>query len=179
MNPKTDTATVLLPGSELLRDFGTPDYLDCYEASMPGANDPEATAKAVFRLPAWVKGLLQLRNLLVKPLGLKTGPAESEARTDGLPFRMLYRTGAEIVMGETDRHLDFRVSVLIRRPGAPDARVFASTAVRFHNALGRVYFFLIRPFHGLILRTLLKQAAGKTGASADPVTAATDRSFKH
>jgi hypothetical protein len=36
--------------------------------------------------------------------------------------------------------------------------VSAITVVRFHNRLGRVYLFAIRPFHALIVKTLLRGA---------------------
>ena len=34
-----------------------------------------------------------------------------------------------------------------------------TTVVKYHNLLGKVYFFFIRPFHALICKWLLKRAA--------------------
>ncbi|MDR1652533.1 MAG: DUF2867 domain-containing protein [Prevotellaceae bacterium] len=31
------------------------------------------------------------------------------------------------------------------------------TVVHFHNALGKVYFFVIRPFHKIIVKAMIKR----------------------
>lgn len=63
----------------------------------------------------------------------------------------------ELLLGENDRHLDFRVSVLL---SADDVQqwVTVSTVVCVHNAWGRAYFALVRPFHQLIVPTLIRHA---------------------
>ena len=38
-----------------------------------------------------------------------------------------------------------------------------TTVVKYHNSLGKVYFFFIRPFHALICKWLLKRAARNWG----------------
>ena len=35
----------------------------------------------------------------------------------------------------------------------------AFTVVKFNNRLGRLYFFFIRPFHKVIIRSMLKRVA--------------------
>ena len=34
-----------------------------------------------------------------------------------------------------------------------------TTVVKFNNRLGRLYFFFIRPFHKVIIRSMLKRVA--------------------
>lgn len=55
----------------------------------------------------------------------------------------------EIVLGDNDRHLDLRVSLLVER-GGRDGRektLSVTTAVRLNDRLGRCYFCFIKPFH--------------------------------
>jgi hypothetical protein len=63
----------------------------------------------------------------------------------------------ELLLGEDDRHLDFRVSVLLRDEGEAQWAT-VTTVVRFHNALGRAYFAVVRPFHQLIVPALMRRA---------------------
>ena len=68
---------------------------------------------------------------------------------------------SEIVLGEDDKHLDFRLSLLCSPASAqsPQRRLILSTAVHCHNRLGRFYITLIAPFHRRIVRACLRQAA--------------------
>lgn len=104
--------------------------------------------------PAWADRLMRLRDQLVRPLGLKTAPPWAEHLPEppyrigqvlGI-FRILGLSAEEVVMGEDDRHLDFRVSLLV------DGKyLYVSTLVRPHNWLGRGYLTLVLPFHHLIV----------------------------
>ena len=53
-----------------------------------------------------------------------------------------------------DKHLDAYISVRI--DGSKS--VYVNTLVKYNNRLGKVYFFVIRPFHGLVIRSSLKRA---------------------
>jgi hypothetical protein len=35
--------------------------------------------------------------------------------------------------------------------------VFLTTVVRYNNVGGKIYFAVIRPFHGIIVRTMLRK----------------------
>ena len=69
-------------------------------------------------------------------------------------FRAFARSGEEILIGADDRHLDFRASMLVRRDASRSSAVL-TTVVHF-NSLGRPYFFVVRPFHRLIVTSLLR-----------------------
>ncbi|WP_084297724.1 DUF2867 domain-containing protein [Sporolactobacillus laevolacticus] len=64
-------------------------------------------------------------------------------------------TSHEILLGEDDRHLDFRVSILMDEVHELKY-VTISTVVFFHNRLGRLYFFVIERFHKAIVSAMLK-----------------------
>ncbi|MGG7565869.1 DUF2867 domain-containing protein [Rhodovulum sp. DZ06] len=127
------------------------DFLDCWEAAPA---DPSADAAALARavmegMPNWVRRLLDLRDSIVAPLGLKT--ARDLAAETGGPerigfMRVMERRPDRIVLGEDDSHLDFRVAVT-----RADGRALMGTWVRPKNRLGRLYLPLVLPFHDLIV----------------------------
>jgi hypothetical protein len=176
--------------SALAPDYGGAHLADAFAIVLPAgdaatAGDVDALtlARAVLaEPPRWMRALLALRDALVRPFGLKTTAAMREqlARSGVAHvdiFRLLSATPQEVVFGERDRHLDFKLSILLRpaeggeAPDAPDARTLAApppssarrelvatTVVQCHNRLGRVYLALILPGHVLVVRALLKEA---------------------
>lgn len=118
--------------------------------------------------PPWVGLLIRWRNRLVAPFGLKTGIAPEPAQAArpfavgqrlGL-FRLLHLGPYEAVLGEDDRHLDFRVVLL-----AHDGGLWCCTLVRTRNAFGRSYLALIKPWHNLIAGSMLRRMARQLAAS--------------
>jgi hypothetical protein len=65
------------------------------------------------------------------------------------------RSDDEILFGGEDKHLDFRASLLVQRDAAQSSAVL-STVVHYNNWFGRFYFFFVRPFHRLIVASLLR-----------------------
>ena len=114
-------------------------------------------------MPGWVNGLLWLRNSLVSPLGLKTGadlpPATPHPGSGDYVsfFRIEELSSNEAILGEDDRHLDFRVSVL--KTAGPQPLAAISTWVHPHNLGGRLYLLGVLPFHKLIVRRMLANVA--------------------
>lgn len=75
-------------------------------------------------------------------------------------FEVLARSTDEIVLGDNDRHLDLRVSLLVER-GGRDGRektLSVTTAVRLNDRLGRCYFCFIKPFHRMIVPAVVKRS---------------------
>lgn len=141
---RTDT----LPCGSTLWSLHRPgDFLDCY--SVASDLSPRAAAAQGLALPGWARGLLGLRNALVRPFGLKTGAP------DGPIFPTCHESETEIILGIDDRHLNFRIG-LIRQ----DGRIYMSTWVRPHNLWGRAYLRLVMPFHVLISRGAIARMAG-------------------
>jgi hypothetical protein len=112
---------------------------------------------------------MTVRDVLVAGFGLKTAKhlkslgAESRASRVGI-FKIYSRSETEIVLGEDDKHLDFRISVLCSNQAALSGkrRLVLSTVVHCHNRLGRMYILLIAPFHRLVVQSSLRRAA-RTG----------------
>jgi hypothetical protein len=63
-----------------------------------------------------------------------------------------------MVVGEDDRHLDFRAAILQRTDAAGGRELVVVTVVHCHNRLGRTYLAVIAPFHRTILRANLERA---------------------
>jgi hypothetical protein len=136
-------------------------FIDAYRVELDGsAFDAREAAHRMFSCsPRWIEALLRLRNLIVVPLGLKTSGA-GEPATFGMIgiFPVVSETPGRLVAGFNDSHLDFRVIVDVA-PTGTGQRITATTLVRTHNWLGRLYLAIILPFHRLIVRTMLRQVA--------------------
>ena len=149
------TESVLAPG------LATYDYADSYSLDLSrDISVDEAVNAFCGPLPTAVRILMSTRDFVAGRLGLKTsrGYAAGDPSAPvvcrpgdrmGL-FLVMGRHEREIVLGEDDSHLDFRVSVLVR-----PRSVVVSTVVTYNNRLGRIYFAAVKPFHRWIVsRTL-------------------------
>ncbi len=155
--------TDLPPASRLSSSFGRADFADAFSADLPEAasGDAEALARHVFeRQPEWIATLMSIRDSFVRPFGLKRTAELGDGGGDRISiFRVFERYKHEIILGEDDRHLDFRVSVLLQpaSDGRP-RRLIVTTLVFYNRLLGRAYIALIAPFHRLVVRKSLDQA---------------------
>jgi hypothetical protein len=125
------------------------DFCDAYDLVIDGAGPDDALAAVRCLLDSGSGHLvLRARDLLVGTVGLE--PAVTGA--DEL-FPVLVDTPHFAVVGLDDSHLDFRILVSLER-----GRVRCATLVRRHNALGRAYFAVVRPFHQRLVPFLLLRA---------------------
>lgn len=168
-----------LPSASLLH---TPDqrqdYVDGYSSAIeltPGQTlTIEDIAKAFFTSgPEWVENLFALRNRIVGRFGLKTGDASNNRQLllgnftcdvgDKLGlFKVFAKNEQEVILGEDDKHLNFRVSLFIDEANNQrDKVLIISTVVTFHNWLGRLYFMPVKQFHRLIVPAMLKGVVKK------------------
>ncbi len=147
------------------------DYTDSYRGSLSRSNKiitQNDIGKAFFlSAPKWVGTLMTLRNKIVSIFGLKTGnnlKHEDILKNDfdlqkgksiGI-FKIYDKNDNEIVMGEDDSHLNFRVSLLLE-PKKMEKTLTISTAVVFNNWLGKLYFLPVKPFHKIIVKSMLKR----------------------
>lgn len=124
------------------------DFCDSYMIKINTNASIEEINKAIFTLPKWILSLLKLRYyLFVKPFGLATGEHE---------IPVISKNEDEIIVGEDDKHLYFRISTLKKGNGV-EKEIFLTTVVKFHNIWGRLYFLPVGQFHKLVCRSLLKK----------------------
>lgn len=112
--------------------------------------------------PAWVAFLMNMRNRIAAKLGLKhlgrfqdVTPGHYQAGDRIGIFTLVSNSEREIVLEDQDQHLDVRVSFLIDVKGET-ATVHATTVVRVHNRLGRLYMWVVTPIHKRIVPSSLK-----------------------
>ena len=140
------------------------DLLDSFSVMLPEQHDGSIRdiGHAVFgEAEPWVKALLSVRDRIVAWFGLRTSSEMRSAQSDRDHiefFEILAEDATEIVLGEDDTHLSFRMSLLIQHKEDVGRRLIATTVVRCHNPLGSFYLAAIRPFHRLVIRSRLRRA---------------------
>jgi hypothetical protein len=149
--------------SIILKNFGKVDYQDTYRIDIEANGTVDHITTGIFKTPKWVDNLMKLRDYLVRGFGLKTG-GKKDANIDAfypigskaVYFTVSDRNDSEIVMAESDKHLNFRTSVMTDRSEAGTV-LYISTIVYFNNFFGRLYFLPVKPFHRIIVKSLLKR----------------------
>jgi len=149
--------------------YESTNLADAFSIQLPfGASaDPDALWRfLVAQQPSWIGWLTNLRDAIVACFGLKTAKQlatlSSDANADRIGiFRVYGKSETEIVLGEDDKHLDFRLSVLRTPDLSPTlgGQLTVSTVVHCHNLLGRAYILVIAPFHRLVVKASLRRAA--------------------
>jgi hypothetical protein len=134
--------------------------------------------------PRGVSRLMAIRNVLVKPLGLRTSPLGCPVssllspRADSL-FANQYPvldqsvnaedTRAQVVLGANDKHLSFRSCVGVEIKGPQHVEFTLGTRVACKNLFGKFYMAVIDQVHQrYITPTMLRLAADYAIAQAAP-----------
>lgn len=157
--PAGSQASLRLPGAW---------YSDCYQVAVPPGDAPalELYLHVARQTPGWVNRLMAARNRLVKLAGLKdlghlgaldaARPAAAYRVGDRVGiFTLLYLSHDEVLLGDSDKHLDVVLSVC----KAPRGMLSVTTVVHVHNLLGRLYMLPVTPLHKIIVRAMLKRTA--------------------
>lgn len=163
------TPVSLPPESAVTRAYASTNLADAYSIELPPgtSTNPELLARFIFSHQApWVGTLMAVRDAVVGRVGLKTARQltllDAQSKTGRLGIFKIYGTSpTEVVFGEDDKHLDFRLSVLCSsQPLSGGKRhLTLSTVVHCHNRLGRLYILVIAPFHRLVVQSSLRRAA--------------------
>ena len=170
---------VSFPRNSMIREsFPVIDYSDCFRSKLNTDFDlklEHCIQSFLFNQPKWSVALMKLRNLVVKPFGLKTGTDRdinyvpvviNLAKGDKIAFfEVIASFDDEVLLYITDKHLDACLSVMLKKTDhltcLPNAKneyeVFITTGVKFKNAFGHLYFFFIKPFHTLLMRNMISR----------------------
>ncbi|MDH6218908.1 DUF2867 domain-containing protein [Streptomyces pseudovenezuelae] len=147
-------------------DLGRYDHVDAVSVDLPAGTDAVGFTRLVLTsTPRWASRLLAVRDRAVAPFGLKTRERVRSAdvriepgRKVG-PFRLLTVAADEVLCGDDDKHLAFRVSFALRPVSyGTGLEGVCTTVVRFERPVGRLYFRAIEPFHHLIVRAMVGRA---------------------
>ena len=162
--------------SSLVGNYFPADYSDVYTCEVYAEKEviPDDIMVSFWvDFPAWVNMLFKLRNFMVKFVGLKSSEngdlkeLEKCIRT-GKPYGLFSvpaKNCNETVLLLTDKHLNAYISVYVESK-EEHKTISVITLVHFKNKLGRIYFFVIRPFHGLVVKSMLKRTVNKVVHSA-------------
>ncbi len=160
------------------------NYEDTFMIALKNINFKGLNASAVLELllegflmnaPQSVSRLMMFRNLLVKPLGLRTSPL-------GCPVSSLLSNDisnvfakkypvwdqkieddgsiAQVILGADDKHLMFRSCVGVEVVDQFHIKITLGTRVHCKNMFGRLYMYVIDYFHRhYITPTILRRAS--------------------
>lgn len=160
--PQADSAIrELIPGSYFHDSWSI-------EAAEPNLDPLSQFLRVAKSTPRWVDEAMKLRNRIVSLFGIKDLGSLSEVSalkqvSDYRPgdrvgiFTLISTSESEVLLGDSDRHLEVVVSVH-RRPTEQITQtlVTVTTVVKVHNWLGRLYMVPVRPAHRVIARTLVR-----------------------
>lgn len=147
------------------------DFEDCFTTTFQTDDflDLETTVYKCFSALSggWIDALFKLRNVLVKPFKLKTPPDDNSIKLTYekiVPggkvafFDVLDISPTEVLMYIKDSHLNAYLSIDLIQNGKIKT-LAASTTVEFNNTIGKVYLAVIKPFHKLLIKTMLRKVA--------------------
>ena len=156
------SATEVTPPADASTALPSADFCDAYATTVPkGPLSADDIARRAFSvMPGWIAPLLRVRNLVVKPFGLKPGPDTTLPAERQIGFFPLVSSQPNrVVLGVDDTHLDFRIVIDVTNLTHDKSEVTATTLVKRHNLLGRVYLAVVMPFHKRIVPAMLNRLA--------------------
>lgn len=172
--------------SILLRDLmvARAHHRDSFELVLDDPRFGEMNAAACLEMllegflnnaPEGVSRLMGIRNMLVKPLGLRTSPlgcpvssllSNDRSRLFADRFPVLDQAidqdvdKAQVLLGVDDKHLAFRSVVAVDKISAQRVKLTLGTAVTCNNAFGHLYMAAISLVHRrYISPTMLRRSA--------------------
>jgi hypothetical protein len=118
--------------------------------------------------PGWMRSLYAVRTVFAKLLRLNTAdmPPSGEIRPedvsftagDPLSFFKVIR-GEEhryLLLGVNDNHLTAYLAIIVADDTAPVREYKVVTLVHYRRGAGRLYFGAIRPFHHIVVRSMIR-----------------------
>ncbi|MGE4433974.1 MAG: DUF2867 domain-containing protein [Bacteroidales bacterium] len=132
--------------------------------------------------PKWADRLMLIRDKVVGVFGLKT--SEQLTAEANCPdnykfqvgeqldiFKVYAKTENELVLGDDDKHLNFRVSLLLDCNNADieKKRIRITTTVEYKNIFGRIYFLPVKPIHQIIVKKTLENMIKKIESGTNTI----------
>lgn len=147
------------------------DFSDAYQTVLvnPEMSVQQACAAVFGYSPLWVKYLMHLRGLIASIAGLKheaNGLSTNNTSFNESNYQVGKRLGLftiqslntnELIMGDDDKHLNFRISVY-KSVQNDVSMMTVSTVVEIHNWFGKAYMFIVKPFHKYIAKSMVQKA---------------------
>lgn len=155
--------------STISKELSGAYYFDCYSfhTEQPSRKALQIWLDHAAKMPKWVNFLMACRNKIVSVMGLKNighlGDIDSNKPLGEYKvgdrigiFTLLFLSDNEIILGDSDKHLDVKVSVF--KESIESELISMSTVVRVHNFSGKLYMLFIKPMHKLIVPSSIIRA---------------------
>jgi len=179
--------TTIIPAmSKLKFDEKSFHYIDSYMGQYL-TNSHDYTITDIGELffnsgPKWADFLMSIRDKIVGLFGLKTASTISEEERNHVVlkfeegeqlniFKLYSKSESELIMGDDDKHLNFRVSLLLDSTDVDSKKkkILITTVVTYRNWLGKIYFIPVKPFHTLIVKETMKRMIHKIESDTIPL----------
>ena len=150
--PTTTGVKNALPKIDFTDTFSTTNHIDSLDI----------IANKIFGSePVWITFLFKIRNFVMKLFGFKTEIPTNIDTTFNIGsfvgfFEIYSIQQNEIVLGADDKHLKFRVSIYNSEEENYNIKV--TTLVEYLNTFGKIYMTVIKPFHLLVVKAMVKNA---------------------
>ena len=137
------------------------DFVDTFSTTNHTNNIEEITKIVFTTTPKWIESLFVFRNKIAGWFGLKTEMPNDYNETfkvgGYLKFFKIYSiSNTEVILGADDSHLNFRALITDDKSASYNIKVI--TLVEYNNFKGKMYMSVIKPFHRLIVRRMVKYA---------------------
>lgn len=137
------------------------DFVDTFTTTNHTNNIEEITKLVFTTTPKWIKSLFVFRNKIAGWFGLKTEMPNDYNETFKVGgylkfFRIYSISDTEVILGADDSHLNFRALISDDKSDSYNIKVI--TLVEYNNFKGKMYMSVIKPFHRLIVRRMVKNA---------------------
>lgn len=148
----TDSQKNLLPKIDFADTFSTTNHIETIE---------EITNLVFNTSPKWINSLFVLRNKIVGLFGIKTEIPDDfneKFKIGGYVkfFKIFSISDDEVILGADDSHLNFRA--LVKNDKSDSNNIKVITLVEYNNLKGKIYMGIIKPFHRLIVKRMVKNA---------------------
>jgi|SRR5690554_592392 len=169
-----EISEVEIPDNYLISQYnGKIDYKDNFQLKtdmLKNVPKPKDCLVAFFKSfsPLITKSII-VREIIAKKIGLKIAKELSNRqrskRIDEFEgsigesialFEVLDKNDIELLTGQTDKHLDFKLSFVSYKEDRYNI-IELVTTVKTHNLLGKIYFLFVKPFHRYFMKRLLRK----------------------
>jgi len=147
--------------SEMIELLNKIHFTDTFSTTNHRDNIKDITNLIFNTSPKWLELLFKLRNNLVKIIGLKTDIPKDYNETFKVGgyvkfFKIYSISNRQVVLGVDDSHLNFRA--IIENNISKNYNIKVTTLVQFNNKKGNIYMNIIKPFHRLVVKKMVKNA---------------------
>jgi len=136
--------------STISKELSGAYYSDCYSfhTKQPNRKALRIWLDHAAKIPKWINFLMACRNKIVSVMGLKNlghlGDIDRNKPLDKYKvgdrvgiFTLIVLSDNEIILGDSDKHLDVKVSVF--KENRESELILMSTVVHIHNFSGKLY----------------------------------------